>query len=802
MKYMLRSIPLLTMIFAFLMIFQLPANGQTSKGTISGLVLTSDGNPAAMVSIEIPDQKKSTTSSEDGSFSFKNLSPGTYHLEITLVGHAPSTATVNVVAGKDVHIERKLSITDKELEAVIITATSNSYKATATSSSLRIQTPLLELPQNVQVVTSRALNDQQIISMSDGVVRNVSGTVRLEHWGDLYANVSSRGAQLQAFRNGINIVNSAWGPLTEDMSFVDHIEFVKGPAGFMLANGDPAGLYNVVTKKPTGQTKGSASFTAGSWNLYRAALDLDGKISKDGNLLYRLNLAAQNKGSFRANEFNDRYSVAPVLSYKVDDKTRLTLEYVWQHAKMSDVGSFYVFSADGFGTLPYDFSFLPAGLAPTIIDDHSVSLNLQHQLSRNWKFTAQTAYYSYVQNGSSMWPSAVNADGTVLRSVGSWDAKSDMRFFQAYVNGDVTTRGIRHRILGGIDMGNKSYLADWGQSHLLDTVGAEFNLNNPYLGVPVNGYPNFDHSTPLEQRALAVGGIMKQNYTGIYIQDELGFMNNKIRLTLAGRYTDLKLVSFGTDLSAKRFTPRAGLSVNVTKYTTAYALYDQAFIPQNGKLANGGKVHPITGSNIEFGIKRDWAGGKWNTSLAAYKIVKNNELTADPNSAPNSGLSVELGQKESQGIEFDLHGRIMEGLQLVANYAFTESKVTKVTDGVTSVKVGDIVPGYAKHTANAWLNYRVVKGKLEGFGISVGATALAGRQTYWDPSPDPSQKIPDYVKFDGGLSWEKNHFRVSANVFNIFNRFIYSGSYYSWLNAYYWQTETPRNVRFSVAYSF
>ena len=42
------------------------------------------------------------------------------------------------------------------------------------------------------------------------------------------------------------------GPLTEDMSMVERIEFVKGPAGFMLANGDPSGFYNVVTKKPSG----------------------------------------------------------------------------------------------------------------------------------------------------------------------------------------------------------------------------------------------------------------------------------------------------------------------------------------------------------------------------------------------------------------------------------------------------------------------------------------------------------------------------------------------------------------------
>ncbi|WP_431241224.1 hypothetical protein ACQ9BO_14030 [Flavobacterium sp. P21] len=102
-----------------------------------------------------------------------------------------------------------------------------------------------------------------------------------------------RGSQIQAFRNGFNVVSSFWGPLTEDMSFVDHIEFVKGPAGFMLSSGDPSGLYNVVTKKPTGVTKGEVSVLGGSYDFYRVSLDLDGKLDKKGKLLYRFNGAAQ-----------------------------------------------------------------------------------------------------------------------------------------------------------------------------------------------------------------------------------------------------------------------------------------------------------------------------------------------------------------------------------------------------------------------------------------------------------------------------------------------------------------------------
>ncbi|KAF5279852.1 hypothetical protein FQR65_LT15214 [Abscondita terminalis] len=69
-----------------------------------------------------------------------------------------------------------------------------------------------------------------------------------------------RGSQIQAFRNGMNVVSSFWSPLSEDMSTVERIEFVKGPAGFMMSSGDPAGIYNVVTKKPTAENKGEVDY--------------------------------------------------------------------------------------------------------------------------------------------------------------------------------------------------------------------------------------------------------------------------------------------------------------------------------------------------------------------------------------------------------------------------------------------------------------------------------------------------------------------------------------------------------------
>ena len=182
--------------------------------------------------------------------------------------------------------------------------------------------------------------------------------------------------------------------------------------------------------------------------------------------------------------------------------------------------------------------------------------------------------------------------------------------------------------------------------------------------------------------------------------------------------------------------------------------------------------------------------------------MKNHELTSDPDSDPNSGLSVELGQKRSQGIEFDLRGTIIPGLNLVANYAYTDSKVTKITEGVTSINVGDVIPGFAKHTANSWVSYKALNGVMEGTGVSLGFTYLVDRATATWSKTNNTKNLPDYFKLDGGIFWEKEKFRITANVFNMLDKYLYSGGYYDYLSAYYWQTEAPRNLRLSLAYRF
>jgi iron complex outermembrane receptor protein len=228
-----------TLYLIVLFLISVTTHAQTT-GSVGGTISTSDGDPAEFVNVSLKGTGKGAVADKNGNYLIINIAPGSYTLEASFVGLEIQQQTIEIKAGEKVRLDFTLKENSQQLQEVVISGTRDSYKADRPSQSLRLKTALIETPQNIQVITREVLKDQQIISMSDGLVRNVSGAVRMEHWGDLYTNITARGSQIQAFRNGFNVVNSYWGPLTEDMSFVDHIEFVKGPAGFMLANGDPS----------------------------------------------------------------------------------------------------------------------------------------------------------------------------------------------------------------------------------------------------------------------------------------------------------------------------------------------------------------------------------------------------------------------------------------------------------------------------------------------------------------------------------------------------------------------------------
>ncbi len=754
-------------------------------GAISGTVTNETGGPLEYVNINLEGTPKGTTTNKSGVYRIDNVPPGQYYLIFSMVGYESRKIVVEVAANQTEKVSPlTMAVEEKRLAEVIVTDDRYRYVANKVSPSLRQRIEIAKLPQNIQIVDSDLLQDQQVTSIMEGVIRNVSGVTMAEHWGH-FANLRMRGFRLPAFRNGINVSDS-WGPLSEDMALIEQIEFVKGPSGFMLAAGEPGGFYNVVTKKPTDKTIATANLMLGSYDFYRGSVDFGGKLTDDGKILYRLNGLYQTADTHRGDENAQRLAIAPALTYNLSNRTSFTAELNYQQAE-SYIGSAYVFAPTeaGFGSVGRNFKMTDTDYPATDISETAIYLNFQHQFSENWHGTVQLSHLNYNQEGNSAWVNSVSDNGDAFRSISKWDALSLGYYAQAFVNGKVQTGPVSHTILAGFDYTDKEYWADFFE-RADDTVA--FNIFNPTYG-RIQAV-RFDRSLEVQDRSEDPwDGFTTRAF---YLQDQFGFMDDRIRLTLAGRYTHID--TEGKDEDDKIFTPRVGLSVDILPDLTVYGLYDQSFLPQPGTTFDGEAFDEENAYDIEGGIKKSFFDGKVRATLGAFFITKENVLVADPE---NAFFSLQLGEVQSNGIEFDVQGEIIDGLNVVLNYAHTNVEITE--DEANPENVGDRVAGHARHMTNGWFTYNFTENSfLSGFGVSLGYQYQIDRST-WNWGADNDALLPDYFRLDGGVFWGNEKLRVQLNVNNILDEYLYSGAPFG--NYVYWQSEPGINGRVSLTYN-
>ncbi|MEH7890122.1 TonB-dependent siderophore receptor [Elizabethkingia meningoseptica] len=699
--------------------------------------------------------------------------------------------------------QEKDSLKSKSIDEVVISGKYyQKYKLNEVSGSLRLQMPIIELPQNVQSISSKILSDQITLNMSEGIVRNVSGARKVEHWDNVYSNVFMRGASIATFMNGMN-VSSTWGPINPDASIIDRIEFVKGPAGFMGSMGDPAGFYNIVTKKPTGKFANSVRFTTGSYNLFRGEADLDGVLIKNGVLDYRLNLMSSTNKSWAENDKTNKVIVAPSITFRPTKTTTFTAQYNYQYLQFSQPGA-YLMSNDGYASLNVHTNFNDPNFKKTKVKDQSLFLSLDQKLSGDWIWSTQYAYMDLDYDGGSWWGTFDSSNKNILnRTLSNWQAAGKNHIFQTYVRGSLKTGNVVHKIIAGFDYGDRKYNADF--SSFSGTF--PIDIYNVHYGVDPSTLPSSDFYTL--NTSAPFYNTQGVKYTSYYAQDQIEMFNNKLRLTLAGRYTSGKTYSAYPNLSpgeliqadtAGEFTPRVGISYSIQDDFSVYGVYDKTFVPQSGTGINKTKItDPLRGQNLEVGIKKDWFGGKWNSTFSVYEIRRQNILTAG-NKELNGGVDFQVatGEQRARGFEADIKGEIIKGLNVVINYAYTDAKTVKDAD---ARKIGVQSPGNAKNVQNTWLSYRFEQGLLKGFGISAGYQYQGGRQSWYGVTATNDQRLPDYFDTNFGISYAAKKFDVNLILNNTLNRKLYSG-YRDDAGGYAWIYNAPRNWRLSIGYKF
>ncbi len=778
------------------------------SGEIRGKVTTIDGHPLDSVIVKISGHRYQAITNPEGDYYFSDITYGSYSLTVDIQGESYLNYVKIDADNKPVRADfRVIFVRNHELNEVVISKYYRRYSLNNVSSALRIRTPLVELSQNIQQVSRELLFDQQGYNMTENVTRNVSGAYRQEASNHLGPNIFMRGASVISMRNGMELAPLYRGPLPEDASVIERIEMIKGPSSFMVNVGDPAGSVNVVTKQPTGNTRNELQVMLGSYDFYRLSGDFDGTLGDKKKLLYRVNMMGMTNKSFVDYDFHKRLLLAPVLEYRINDRTSIKGEYIYQRFSYR-VSSALTISPDRFGSLPTSFSLADPNMPPYQGSDHNAFLTIQHDFNEKWQWTNKVSYLDNLNEGSYLWALTTDpGNRNILERNPKYDyTNTSVTSFQSHLNGNFTTGGAGHRFVGGIDANRKRFTGALYIEHT-DKI-YPLDITNPVYSIEIDVFQRGGRSI----KEIA-NTFQTNHYISLHALDEISVLNNKLRLTVAGRLTraatDYDEAGRLTASSDFVFTPRVGVSYSFLPNASIYALYDNTFLPQGGITRDGSPVRPLYGRNIEAGIKKDWAEGQWNSTFSAYNIHRKNVIGVDP---LNPSFQANLGESVTRGIEVDVKGELAPGLNVVFNYSFADSEITNDAymeaynrdpeanrDMLALSLVGQATPNNVKHVQNTWVNYEIPVRSTGHWGISLGSQFLGGRiQRHGGKDKAP---MDDFFRLDGGLNWRRAPFKVNLMVNNLLDKSLY-GTAWDRGGLYFWAPNAGRNFRLSLVYSF
>jgi iron complex outermembrane recepter protein len=326
------------------------------------------------------------------------------------------------------------------------------------------------------------------------------------------------------------------------------------------------------------------------------------------------------------------------------------------------------------------------------------------------------------------------------------------------LQGRISTGPAEHLAIAGLDV----YWRDLDIRFGFPSI-ASIDVFDPVYGArPVGGGLDFG----MRSDDLAIGG---------YVQDQIKLWE---RLTLLGGvrfdHAEQEMVTeFGgppvtRDSEDFAISPRAGILYQVTPHIAPYFSYAESFLPINfGTEADGSPLEPETGEQFEVGIKADALQGKLTATLAAYHLTRENVSVGDP---ANPGFSIQTGEQRSQGIEFDVAYRLLDGWNLIGAYAYTDSEITEESDPALEGNRPNNVP---EHSGSIWTTYELQDGPLKGLGAGLGGRFVGEREG----DLANSFTIPDYAVMDAALFYRRNRFRAQLNVRNVLDEEYFASSF-------------------------
>lgn len=678
----------------------------------------------------------------------------------------------------------------KTLEGVQATASvtgdGDSYTTRAAAGATRLPLSLRETPQSVSVVTRQQMDDFNLNNVN-AVLDNTTG-VNVERVETDRTYYSARGFDVTNF-----LVDGVGLPFAEgnqqgdlDTAVYERVEVLRGANGLLSFTGNPSATINFVRKRPTADFQGSAALTVGSWDNRRLDVDLSGPLNASRSVRGRFVAADQDTDSYL-----DRYNlrkqvVSGIVEADVTDSTLLSAGVTYQKNKTHGGmwGALPLYNTDGTPT-DYDRSTsTSADWSNWNIADTRSFVGLTQELGGEWRLKAELNYRRIAQDSELFYvygtPDAQTGLG-LFSYPSAYDSAEKQYVADLYATGPFDLFGRRHELVLG---------ANWAKDdvHQLSGYGVGIGTPLPPLDEWTGDYP----VPPFN--AYYGNGDFHIKRRSLYATARWSLAEPLTLITGASLvHVEQEGVNYGvpSNYDKTSTTPFVGLVYDLTPHYSLYASYAKLFNPQTQTDANNKVLDPVTGANLEAGLKGEWYDGRLNASFALFRSRQDGLAEyAGHNLSTNQDYYAGI-DATSKGYEFDVSGQLTDHWQLGGGY-------TQL--GIVDPDGHNVRTYVPRRTFRLSTVYRLPA--LEG--LRVGATLRWQDRIYRDQDALALDGSEIYTRqgsyavlglmagYDVGAHWS-----ATLNLDNVTNRKYITSLY--WAQGYY---SAPRSATLNVRYRF
>jgi len=631
----------------------------------------------------------------------------------------------------------------------------------ATVGGFKTDTPLVDVPQTVNIFSKEQIEDQSITSVGEIVdyTPGVNNSQGEGHRDAIVFRGQDRGTSnffVDGVRDDVQYFRSLYN--------LDQVEVLLGPNALFFGRGSAGGVVNRVTKKAKiGEEFNEYLLSVDSFGATYGQFDYNTTIND--KLGFRLNLFAETLENHRDFFDGERFGINPTLTYKFSDDTDITFSYEYNnHNRFIDRG--IPSNPDG---SPADqlsgTTFGDENLNFNDLESHTFNVSLNHQFSDNWKGRLTAFYGNYDKVYSNLFPSAFDGvDGVTID--GYIDSTERETFsFTGDVFGEFSTGSIEHKVVAGIEFSNTSsqqnrFNAVFTPDTNNDSDTEVFSASNFRIvnggGINAAGTPvvaNF--STDLNDDT-----DVSINAFSIYAQDEIA-LSRYVDVVLGARFDSFNIdvtdnepgSNNGGENTDSQISPRLGIIVKPVEEVSLYASYSETFQPRSGdqftdlNSSDGDNLDADEFSNLEAGVK-------WN--ITSDLLFTASAFQIEQTSLDEIGTTdiFEVLDTRTNGVEVSVKGQISDKWYISAGYSYLDGEIEG--SGLTPRE-------QPEHTVSVWSRYQI----NDKFGIGLGF--LYQDESFADS--DNEVTLPSYVRFDAAAYYNINDsYSLQLNIENLFDR--------------------------------